>query len=298
MYMTGQGGDDLEDDHVADEPTATSGDEEEYSHHASSHGDLSLDDDASRPSGSAEHPESGKRNKRKRSGKDKQRRLKKPKLKETKDEQFPLIARQSPSEIAEYLVGSQAKSFSRLSRIELDDIRIPEGAIVDTSPWAAERSLDSLPDFIAKVTPSLRLRLSQKSKVNGAPTLIFVAGSALRVADVTRILKNRKLRGEKGGDVGKFFARHIKLEDHITYLRRTKIGAAVGTPGRLGKLLELDSMAVSALTHIIIDLSYRDAKRRSVLDIPETRDEVFGKILSHKGTLQGIRAGKVQIVLF
>jgi protein CMS1 len=55
---------------------------------------------------------------------------------------------------------------------------------------------------------------------------------------------------------------------------------------------------VSALTHIVIDLSYRDAKRRSVLDIPETRDEVFGKILSHKSTLQGIKAGKVQIVLF
>ena len=105
------------------------------------------------------------------------------------------------------------------------------------------------------------------------------------------------------------------MQDHITYLRRTKIGAAVGTPGRLGKLLELgeftglppvtaikwvksDSMAVSALTHIIIDLSYRDAKRRSVLDIPETRDEVFGKILSYKSILQGIKAGKVQIVLF
>jgi protein CMS1 len=148
----------------------------------------------------------------------------------------------------------------------------------------------------------------------------------------TRVLKSRKLRGEKGGDIGKFFARHIKLEvrtsssglsayvlmgvlqDHVTYLRRTKIGAAVGTPGRLGKLLELgeltahssvttigrvsDSMEVSALTHIMIDLSYRDAKRRSVLDIPETRDEVFGKIFSHKSTLQGIKAGKVQIVLF
>ena len=105
------------------------------------------------------------------------------------------------------------------------------------------------------------------------------------------------------------------MQDHVTYLRRTKIGAAVGTPGRLGKLLELgefaahspvttikrivsDSMAVSALTHIIIDLSYRDAKRRSVLDIPETRDEVFGKILSYKNILQGIKAGKVQIVLF
>ena len=38
------------------------------------------------------------------------------------------------------------------------------------------------------VTPSLRLRLSQKPKANGAPTLIFVAGSALRVADVVIFL--------------------------------------------------------------------------------------------------------------
>lgn len=294
----GQGGDDLDDDYIPDELVATSCDEEEYSHHGSSHGDLSLDDDVSKPSGSIAHAGTEKSNKRKRSGKDQQKKLKRPKLRETEDEQRPLIARQSPSELAEYLTAFQAKSFSRLSRIELEDIRIPESAIIDASLWVTERTLDSLPDFIAKVTPSLRLRLSQKPKANGAPTLIFVAGSALRVADVTRILKSRKLRGEKGGDVGKFFARHIKLEDHITYLRRTKIGAAVGTPGRLGKLLESDSIAVSALTHIIIDLSYRDAKRRSVLDIPETRDEVFGKVLSHKGTLQGIKAGKVQIVLF
>lgn len=295
--MAGRGGDDLQDDYVPDELVATSGDEEEYSHRGSSHGDLSLDD-APKPSGSVTHAGREGGSKRKRTGKDKQRRLKKPKLKETQDEESPSIARQSLSELAEYLSGSQAKSFSRLSRIELEDLRIPESAIVDASPWAAERTLESLPDFIAKVTPSLRLRLSQKPKANGAPTLIFVAGSALRVADVTRVLKNRKLRGEKGGDVGKFFARHIKLEDHITYLRRTKIGAAVGTPGRLGKLLELESMAVSALTHIIIDVSYRDAKKRSVFDIPETRDEVFGKILSHKSTLQGIKTGKVQILLF
>ena len=52
------------------------------------------------------------------------------------------------------------------------------------------------------------------------------------------------------------------------------------------------------MTHIIIDLSYRDTKKRSVLDIPETRDEVFGKILSYKSVLQGIKAGRVQIVLF
>jgi len=140
--MVGQSGDDLEDDYVPDELVASSGDEED-SHHGSSHGDLSLDDDGLKPSGSAAPLEGGKSNKRKRSGKDKQRKLKvntsikpldvpelntreqKPKLKEMQDDQSSLISLQLPSELAEYIAGSQAKSFSRLSRIELDDIRIP-----------------------------------------------------------------------------------------------------------------------------------------------------------------------------
>ena len=59
-----------------------------------------------------------------------------------------------------------------------------------------------------------------------------------------------------------------------------------------------DALSVSALTHIILDISYRDAKKRSVLDIPEIRDEVFGKILASQKVLQRIRDGTAQIVLF
>jgi protein CMS1 len=74
--MAGQGGDTLEDDYIPDELVATSGDEEEYSHRGSSHGDLSLDDDTLKPSGSTAHVGSESSNKRKRDGKDKQRKLK------------------------------------------------------------------------------------------------------------------------------------------------------------------------------------------------------------------------------
>ena len=80
--------------------------------------------------------------------------------------------------------------------------------------------------------------MGQRSKSNGAPTLLFIAGAALRVVDVTRVLKDKRLRGDKGGDVAKLFAKHFKLEEHVAYLKKTKVGAAVGTPGRLGKLLE------------------------------------------------------------
>ena len=58
------------------------------------------------------------------------------------------------------------------------------------------------------------------------------------MADATRALKDRELRGDKGGDVAKLFAKHVKLDEHIAYLRRTKLAAAAGTPGRIGQLLE------------------------------------------------------------
>jgi protein CMS1 len=143
--MAGERGDDLEDDYIPDELIATSGDEEEYSYHGSSNGDLSPDDDALKPSGSATQVGNEKNNKRKRNGKDKQRKPKvgclnqtvfypkiktkvqKPKLREMQDESGLPIARQSPSELAEHLACSQSKSFSRLSRVELENIRIPGG---------------------------------------------------------------------------------------------------------------------------------------------------------------------------
>ncbi len=116
--------------------------------------------------------------------------------------------------------------------------------------------------------------------------------------------------------MAKLFAKHFKLEEHVTYLKRTKIGAAVGTPGRLGKTAErdryanvhcyprarvnlsIDALSVSALSHIILDTSHKDAKTRTMLDIPETRDEVFKTVLKNEAVLQGIKEGKIQVVLF
>lgn len=59
-----------------------------------------------------------------------------------------------------------------------------------------------------------------------------------------------------------------------------------------------EAMSVTALTHIILDVSHRDAKKRSVLDIPETRDEVFSKILASPKVMQVLKSGTAQIILF
>ncbi|CCM02887.1 uncharacterized protein FIBRA_05001 [Fibroporia radiculosa] len=297
--MIRQGGDDLDDDFVLDELVAVSEDENVHLADGDDVGALlSADEEGDMTSVHAAADQGVTEKKRKRRAKERERKAKKRKLTMSEGPvEAPSVASQSPGVLADCLSSMQAKTFSKMSSIELADIQIPESSIVDTTQWTDSRNLDFLVDFISKILPTLRVRLSQRPKSKGAPTLLFVAGAALRVADVTRILKDENLRGKKGGEVAKLFARHIKLEEHVTYLKRTKIAAAVGTPGRLGKLLcDTDALSTSALTHVLLDVSYRDAKNRNLLEIPETRDEVFKTVLGAPKVLQGLRQGKIQLV--
>ena len=205
------------------------------------------------------------------------------------------IAAQPPAALADYLSTMQAKSFPKMSAIELQDRQIPgapapllrparpsdidrAGRVLHSghdrmdgieelgrsrpiySPRCARLSVTrsdpppvsahgsrvhsafhvltrTLALFWCAAVPTLHTRLSQRTKSPGAPTLLFLTGAALRVADVTRTLKSKTLRGEKGADVAKLFAKHFKLQEHVEYLHKAKVGAAVGTPGRVGKLL-------------------------------------------------------------
>ncbi|KAF9036739.1 U3-containing 90S pre-ribosomal complex subunit-domain containing protein [Panaeolus papilionaceus] len=308
--MAHQRGDDLDDDFVPDDIVALSGDEEvdplilddeDVFVNPEDDDPQSIDseDDTEQQPSQPQNTAGTDAKKRKRREKQKERKAKKRKLTEAVETIEGTLAQQAPNELANYLVSMQSKSFTQLSAIEMEDLRIPASSIADTTSWTSPRTLDQLVNFIVKTLPGLRLRLSQRSKSNGAPTLLYIAPAALRVADVTRILKDKTLRGEKGADVAKLFAKHFKLSEHVTYLRRTKIGSAVGTPGRLGKLLcEADALNTSALSHIILDVTFKDVKERSLLDIPETRNEVFQTVLNNKEILSGLKSGKIQLVLF
>jgi len=48
----------------------------------------------------------------------------------------------------------------------------------------------------------------------------------------------------------------------------------------------------------MLDVTFRDAKKRSLLDIPETRDEVFKTVLGGSHVRKALQQGKVQVVLF
>ncbi|VDC07883.1 unnamed protein product [Peniophora sp. CBMAI 1063] len=292
-------GDDLEDDFVLDEIVAYSdeeadsglGDGEDVGHL------LSADEGEAAVTSKAKD-EKQLEKKRKRKEKLREKKVKRRKLEDESATSLP-IAAQSPAAIAEYFANMQAKVFPKSTALELQDRSIPESSIADTTSWKGSRSLEDLEEFIMQAVPSLHTRLSQRTRSPGAPTMLFVVSAAMRGADATRALRSKKLRGEKGGDVAKLFAKHFKLEQQVAFLKKTKVGSAVGTPARLGKLLnDTDALSISALTHIVLDISHKDAKNFDVLEIPQTRDEVFKAVLGAPEVLRGIRAGKITVVLF
>lgn len=54
----------------------------------------------------------------------------------------------------------------------------------------------------------------------------------------------------------------------------------VGTPARLDKLVALGALSLARLQLLVIDCS-RDLKKRSLLDIPETRRDLWALWRSH-----------------
>jgi len=146
------------------------------------------------------------------------------------------------------------------------------------------------------VAPTLATRIAQASKTNGAPTCIILAGNALRVLDLMKPIKS--LASDKSGEVAKLFARHFKLSDHEVHLKKTKVGVAVGTPNRVCALLtETDSLKLTALTHIILDVTFIDVKMRSMLDMLETKTDIF-KFLAHEPVRKRLVEGKASLIFF
>ncbi|THG92932.1 hypothetical protein EW145_g8531, partial [Phellinidium pouzarii] len=175
-------GDDLDDDFVLDDFVAvhSAGEDEDEASRTPSEDEEYFGTGAgagAAASGSQLPPaDAAKAKKRKRREKEKEKKAKKRRLVEGIDTKEPSsITAQPPAVLAEYLSAMQAKAFSNMSTMELEDIRIPESIIADTTVWTAPRTLDQLGDFIAKTVPTLKTRLSQKSKDTGAPTLLFIA---------------------------------------------------------------------------------------------------------------------------
>lgn len=198
--------------------------------------------------------------------------------------------------LADRLAEKQRAALPNLSALELDEQRISQSMILDTSS-VTER--DSLLAFMKQALPTQCNTLAKMPKATGSPRIIVIAGAALRVADLCRDVKSFKTKTKDGLiDVGKLFAKHFKLSEHVEYLGKTHVGLAVGTPNRIEKLLnETEALHLTHLSHLILDVSHLDSKKRSLVDLLEARADLF-KLLGSKPIMDRLREGKMKLVVF
>lgn len=184
------------------------------------------------------------------------------------------IAKRDPSLLSDTFAQAIAKSKGKDSTsLEQSDLAIPSRAFCNTSEFGMSHIAMNLPAFLEKYVKGGREELSSSTETN-SPHTVIVACSGMRVADLYREVVQFNEDG-KVGKVGKFIAKHMKLKDNIRYLGETKVGIAISTPQRLVDLIQKDAVKLESLKRIVLDASYMDEKKRTLLTI----DEVFVPLL-------------------
>ncbi|ORZ23738.1 U3-containing 90S pre-ribosomal complex subunit-domain containing protein, partial [Lobosporangium transversale] len=190
----------------------------------------------------------------------------------------------------EILNDSQKQALENLSSFELEERRIPESSIKDTSRFALDHTLVHLESFL-KFANKKPLETS-KDLPKGSPVVLIVSASGIRSVDVIRALP----LFTEAAKVGKLFAKHFKVPEQVNFLKNTCTHICVGTPNRIDKLISDGALHLDRLELVLLDC-HKDAKRRTLLDIHEIRVDLF-KMLGLKVLDERIRSGLTKIALF
>ena len=175
------------------------------------------------------------------------------------------IAMKDPALLADLFAQTVAKHYGDSTVIEQQDISISKQALQDTTDFDKPHISANLPAYLEQFVAGGKAGLS-KSETEGTPNTLIVTSSGIRVADLTRELR---VYNNESTKVAKFIAKHMKLKLNIEYVKKTKIGVAVGTPARIIDLIEHDALKLTDLKAIVIDASYQDEKRRTMMDMAE-----------------------------
>ncbi|KAL8985561.1 MAG: hypothetical protein Q9205_000763 [Flavoplaca limonia] len=173
--------------------------------------------------------------------------------------------------LADYVAQRTKRFGDDLSVVELEDLYIPEIAILDTKEWDQDRLAANLPDFLIYCAQQNQKStdLSQAPAKPGSPHTLVLTSAALRAADLSRVLRKFQT---KEATVAKLFAKHIKLKNAMSFVKkRRRINIGVGTPTRIIDLLEERALNLESLERVIIDTSFMDRKNRSIFDMKETQ---------------------------
>ncbi|KAI0475819.1 U3-containing 90S pre-ribosomal complex subunit-domain containing protein [Xylariaceae sp. FL0804] len=168
--------------------------------------------------------------------------------------------------LADHLAQKMRRFGTELKPVELSALDISPNAIRDTTSFQDPRITDSLPAFLEAHAEKPE-NLAEAPKAKGSPHTIVVAGAGLRAADLVRALRKYQ---KKNNTVAKLFAKHIKIEESKQFLQKHRTGIAVGTPVRLGDLVESGALKLDSLERLVVDASHIDQKKRGIMDMKET----------------------------
>jgi len=170
---------------------------------------------------------------------------------------------------------SSIDSNNSVTQIEKDEIN--DGSFVNSSFSSEQRTLSNLSSYIKQVYPNWKKHLGKppkESDYHGQPSVLVVTQSAIRAVEVIRALSEFS----KYCKVGKLFSKHMKVKEQVEFLSKSVVKIAVGTPNRLIKLAENESLDMNKLDLLVIDYTYKDSKNRNIFEIPEIRKDLLAFI--------------------
>ncbi|CAK9785477.1 hypothetical protein CC85DRAFT_286645 [Cutaneotrichosporon oleaginosum] len=263
------GGDDLDDGLELDESLLASDEEVEVDE-----GDGWMTDDEEvapkkrareEPEKEGEGEDDEKARKKRRRDKDKARRAAK-RAAANGDEETADPSTLEPEAVAQLLLASVRAAMPAATGMEIDDVAVASSSILEPVPPSGEGEFAGL---VGRLNDALKD--APKKPKPGCPRVLILSLSGIRCADVVRAVRSVP----RPGEVAKLFAKHFKLADQIKYLAKTRVSIAVGTPARVAKLLADGALKMTPQSVVLLDIGHRDSKKRSLLTLPEVRDELW-----------------------
>lgn len=176
------------------------------------------------------------------------------------------ISKLSSSELVALVQKYTKKTYPKLTDLELEDLKLSTDAFGNGSGHEAQ--LSYFEKYITEIVlPDLNSFLDSKD-----PVLLILSSSAIRCVELLKGLLSIRSKCT----IAKLFAKHFKLADQVSFLASHRSPIAIGTPARILRLGQEPSKPIDfeKITHIIIDTA-RDAKDRTVFDVPEVRKELI-----------------------
>lgn len=150
--------------------------------------------------------------------------------------------------------------------------------------------------FLKRSLPGLQKLASDNAlRVVGRPLVVIVSPAAVRANDLAKELRVR-LPNQR---TAKLFAKHIKVEAQAEALRKDFHALAVGTPNRLGKLIEAGAISLAGCRLLVLDASFRDAKQFTLLTLPGVAKDMAVLLRDHVlPALKKAEAEALKIAMF